>query len=239
MKTYYLHNGNDNEGPFDLEQLKSKKINTTTPVWSAGMKDWKRAGEMEDLKSVLASIPPPIKHFISTPSGAEDEKKGKNTKILDLTKKNYFLVAFVFLLIIGVLITDYLQANRETDFEQKNSLTEKNNQQYKLQQIEIQEQKNRIAEQENLEMERAAKEEKLAINKRISEIKNSISVNYDSLRKAKTELNDTSEFQFLRTTHQRIEDIYLAQNNIIYLKNEITTLEQELDLTYLKLEKIR
>ncbi|MFQ3174235.1 MAG: hypothetical protein ACI9WT_000924 [Flavobacterium sp.] len=239
MKTYYLHNGNENEGPFDLEQLRSKIINRTTPVWSAGMEDWKRAGEMEDLKSILASVPPPIKHSITTPSGPEDKKKGENRKILGLTKKNFFLVTGVLVLVMGVIITDYLQANRKTDFEQKNSLTEKNNQQYKLQQIEIQEQKNRVAEQESLEMERAAKEEKLAINNRILEIKNSISVNYDSLRKAKNALNDAAEFQFLRTTDQRINDIDLAQNNIEYLKNEIAALEQELDLSYLKLEKVR
>lgn len=71
------------------------------------------------------------------------------------------------------------------------------------------------------------------------EIKNSISDNNSNLAKAKTALNDAADFQFLRTTDQRIEDIDLAQNNIEYLKNEIAALEKELDLLYLKLEKIR
>jgi len=88
-------------------------------------------------------------------------------------------------------------------------------------------------------MERAAKEQKQSLNNRISEIKNSITVNYSNLRKAKDELTDASDFQFLRTTDQRIEDIDSAQNNIAYLKNEIAALENELDLLYLKLEKIR
>lgn len=240
MKTYYLHRGNENEGPFDLEELKSRNITRTTPVWSAGMDDWKTAGEVEELTSILAIVPPPIKPFITFPSNVEEEeeKKGKNQKILGLTKNNFFLATGVSVLIIGLLIINHLQENRKTNFEQKNNLTEKNNQQYQLQQKEIQEQKKRISEQETLESERVAKEEKEAINNRILEIKNSISVNYSNLKKAKNELNDTADFQFLRSTDQRIEDIDSAQNNIEYFKNEIAALERELDLLYLKFEKI-
>jgi transcription initiation factor IIF auxiliary subunit len=142
-------------------------------------------------------------------------------------------------LVIGLLITNTLQASRKTSFEQKNNLTEKNNEQYQLQQKEIQEQQQRIAEQERLELERAAQAEKENITNRIIEIKNSLTVNYSNLKIAKSELNDAADFQFLRSPDQRIEDIDLAQNNIAYLKNDIATLEKELDLLYLKLEKIR
>jgi hypothetical protein len=47
MKKYYLHNGQDNIGPFNKEQLKDQKINKDTPVWSEEMNDWKKAGEIE------------------------------------------------------------------------------------------------------------------------------------------------------------------------------------------------
>lgn len=238
MKTYYLHDGNESKGPFDLEQLKSKNITRTTPVWSAGMEDWKTAGEVEELKSVLATVPPPVKSFITFPSKTEEEKEEKDLKILGLTKKHFFLAAGVFLLVVLLLITNHLQENRKAKLEQKNNQTEKNNQQYQLQQKEIREQRNRIAEQENLETERAAKEEKQALNNRILEIKNSLSVNYSNLREAKSELNDAAEFQFLRTTGQRNEDLNSAQNKIEYLKIEIAALESEIDLLYLKLEKI-
>lgn len=76
MKTYYLHDGTESNGPFDLEELKSKNIKITTPVWCAGMLDWKTAGEVEELKSILATVPPPIKSFITFPSEDEEEKKG-------------------------------------------------------------------------------------------------------------------------------------------------------------------
>jgi hypothetical protein len=238
MKTYYLHNGNENEGPFELEELKSRKITRTTPIWTAGMEDWKPAGEMEELKSILATVPPTIKSFSTAPKELEEENKASYQKIWGLTKKNFFLVTAALVLFIGILITNYLQESRKTNLERKNNLTEKNNQQYLLQQKEIQEQRKRIAEQDSLELERVAKEEQQAITNRILEIKNSLSVSYSNLKLAKAELNNAAEFQFLRTNSQKVEDVDLAQNNIEYLKNEIAALEKEIDLLYLRLEKI-
>jgi hypothetical protein len=239
MKTYYTHNGNENEGPFDFEELKSKKINKATPVWCAGMDDWKRAGEVEELKSIFITVPPPIKYSTSIPPTPENKKKGKNQKILGLSKSNVLIATGVLILVILLLVTNHLQENRKASLEQKNSLTEKNNHQYQLQQKEIQEQKNGIAEQERLELQRTAQLEKQTINNLILDVKNSLSINYSKLKEAKVELNDASNFQFFRTPDQRIEDIGLAQNNIESLKNEIAALEKKIDLLYLKLEKIR
>jgi hypothetical protein len=237
MKKYYLHNGKESEGPFDFEKLKSKQISRTTPVWSAGMQDWKKAGEVEELKSILATIPPTLKSPTTAPSRPENKITIDNKKPLGLTKKNLFYVTVIFVLVVGLLITNYLQEKRKNSLEQKNNLTEKNNQQYRLQQQEIQKQKIQIAEQESLELERAAKDQKQVITDRILEIKNSLSVAYANLEVAKLELNNTAKFKLLRTTDQKIADITLVQNNIEYLKNEISELQKEMNLLRLKLEK--
>lgn len=60
MKKYYLHNGTENIGPLDLDELKAKAITKNTQVWCDGMEDWKNAGEVEELKSILSVVPPPI-----------------------------------------------------------------------------------------------------------------------------------------------------------------------------------
>lgn len=60
MKKFYLHNGIESSGPFDLEELKNKQIKATTPVWFSGMPDWKTAGEIDELKPVLQIVPPPF-----------------------------------------------------------------------------------------------------------------------------------------------------------------------------------
>jgi hypothetical protein len=61
MKEYYLHNGEDNSGPFNIEELKDQKITKDKLVWSNDMQDWKKAGEVDELKSILSNNPPPLK----------------------------------------------------------------------------------------------------------------------------------------------------------------------------------
>jgi hypothetical protein len=61
MKEYYIHNGKDNRGPFNIEELKDQKITKDTPVWSNDMQNWKKAGEVDELKSILSNNPPPLK----------------------------------------------------------------------------------------------------------------------------------------------------------------------------------
>jgi hypothetical protein len=60
VKKYYLHNGQESIGPFTKEQLKEQKITKDTSVWSEDMNDWKKAGEIDELKIILLTIPPPI-----------------------------------------------------------------------------------------------------------------------------------------------------------------------------------
>jgi hypothetical protein len=60
MKKFYLHNGTENIGPLDLDELKAKAITKNTQVWCDGMEDWKNAGEVDELKSILSVVPPPI-----------------------------------------------------------------------------------------------------------------------------------------------------------------------------------
>jgi len=60
MQKYYLHNGIDNIGPFSKEELKTRKITKDTPVWSNEMDDWKKAGEIDELKIILLTMPPPL-----------------------------------------------------------------------------------------------------------------------------------------------------------------------------------
>jgi hypothetical protein len=73
-------------------------------------------------------------------------------------------------LIIGTLIFNSILESRSLKLEERNSRTEYNNNQYKIQQKEIEDQKNFIAEQQRIESERIEKR-KLTINDRLSEIK--------------------------------------------------------------------
>ena len=58
MKKFYLFNGSEQEGPFDLEALESKKISKDTPIWYEGLSEWTTAGKVEELKDIVFSTPP-------------------------------------------------------------------------------------------------------------------------------------------------------------------------------------
>lgn len=99
MNNYYLHNGTDTIGPFDLEALKEKKITKDTSVWCEGMKDWMDAGEVEALKSILFVVPPPIKKFVATPEVPLEKKK---TNWLRWIGKTVLIIILV--IVIGIVI---------------------------------------------------------------------------------------------------------------------------------------
>jgi hypothetical protein len=61
MKIYYFHDGTNQSGPFDIEELKQKGITKETPVWYEGLKEWTTAGEIKDLSTLFLNTPPPLK----------------------------------------------------------------------------------------------------------------------------------------------------------------------------------
>lgn len=65
MKKYYLHTGTEQQGPFDLEELKSKNIIRATPIWYEGLSEWITAEKVDELKELFSAIPPP--YITSTP----------------------------------------------------------------------------------------------------------------------------------------------------------------------------
>lgn len=59
MKKYYLNNGKENLGPYDLSELKGENIKRDTPVWYEGIAGWTTADKIEELTGLLLT-PPPI-----------------------------------------------------------------------------------------------------------------------------------------------------------------------------------
>ena len=102
MKKYYLHNGQENSGPFDKEQLKEQKITKDTLVWSEDMVNWKKASEIKELRNSIMTIPPLLKN---TPPKFEKPKS---------SFLKYFIISTVIIIlmtIFGYAITDNYQTN--------------------------------------------------------------------------------------------------------------------------------
>jgi hypothetical protein len=68
MKNIYININNEQKGPFELTDLKNQKILNDTLVWAEGMTDWKKASEIEELKSyIISAPPPPVKKVVPPP----------------------------------------------------------------------------------------------------------------------------------------------------------------------------
>lgn len=88
MKNYYYTDGKEKFGPFTLEELKGKRITSSTLVWYSELLDWKPAGEMPELKELLIKgtpdIRPEVKEF------AEIKIKNVRTGIIEnVSQKRY------------------------------------------------------------------------------------------------------------------------------------------------------
>ena len=59
MRKYYIHNGTEQLGPFDLNELKDLNIHKETFIWYDGLKDWTSADKIEDFSDLLKTANPP------------------------------------------------------------------------------------------------------------------------------------------------------------------------------------
>lgn len=111
MKKYFLHNGSVQEGPFSIDELRQKNINSFTNVWYEGIENWTKAENIDELKSILSKLPPPLK---KTGMIQETIEKSKNVLSKDLineienklpneNKKKFFKWSVVILTLIGII----------------------------------------------------------------------------------------------------------------------------------------
>ena len=228
MEKYYLYINDEQHGPFNIEELKNKKINRNTKVWFEGLEDWKNAEDIEELKTIVASIPPPIKTISTPPPFKKNISKSSENKIFGLNRKTFLIVLGLIVIVFVITIT-VIQDYRKDKIEEGNKETDIYNKQVEIQNEEIAKQKEIIAEQERLEQERIVKEKQAKIDKRIEEISNELNVCYLELDKAEKKLVDVTSFKFLRSAKERENDINVANEEISIWKNDIDNLEKEMN----------
>lgn len=238
MKKYYLHNGTESSGPFDIEELKAQKITKNTPVWFEGMERWNTAGEIKELAHLFMPIPPPIEIFSTFSSTPNVEKNTEERKILGLSKNTFFMVCGALIILVGITVLKTLQEKRSQELKIKNHKTEIENYQLEIKQKELEEQKIQAVIQEQIDAERMASEKKGNASNRLLEI-NKLLADYQTHLDASVEkLKDASGFKLLRTAAEKQEQMDLLQKNIDSFKNEINLLKNESDQLKLELEKI-
>lgn len=124
MKTYFLHDGKTQQGPFALHELKLQSIAKQTPIWCEGMQDWTPSEHIPELKELFhAATPPPFK---ATPSVSNTTKTilspvPTNAAQTSKKKKSYRPVLLIgVLLIVGYILLAFYYNN----FTHQNNLGE-------------------------------------------------------------------------------------------------------------------
>ncbi len=56
MRRYWINQKGVQSGPFDIEELKQKSLDSDTFVWYSGMPDWKPADEVDELKALVTAV---------------------------------------------------------------------------------------------------------------------------------------------------------------------------------------
>jgi len=60
MKYYYYEKDGEQLGPCSIEELKLKRINNNTLVWTEGMDQWAKAKTLIELNDILIPLPPEL-----------------------------------------------------------------------------------------------------------------------------------------------------------------------------------
>ena len=88
MKKYFLHNGIDQQGPFDIEDLKTKNLTKETSIWFEGLPEWTTADKIDELKELInKTIPPPFTDKTATPPPIQKVSTSQTQDIQQTTKK--------------------------------------------------------------------------------------------------------------------------------------------------------
>lgn len=200
MKPYFIYIDGQQVGPVNLEELKEKKITRETLVWQEGNAEWKQADTFKELQEILSAVPPPINEsVISPPPIVETPKLTYSQESKPAQNKTKRVVVMICL---GILIIAGISA----------FVSYQNDQALREWKIEM-----RIAEQD-----RKIREQ------RIAEINKELADSYQTLDKAKAQLNDATAFKLLRTSDERHQQIVEAEKVVKSWEGHIANLEAEL-----------
>lgn len=237
MKKYFLHINNETFGPFDLEELKARKVTEKTPVWFVGLEHWKTAQEIPELTSLFLAIPPPITSFSTIPTTAKVEQKKEEWNIWGVSKTTVLIVAGVVTFTTATIVFKSVQENRSRDLIFKNHQTDVENHQQQLRQKDFEEQKALVAVEEKAAAERMMRGRQQTANRRVSEIQQTMADYQYKLDETERKLIETEDFRLLRSESEKERQLEVLHNNINFYRNAILKLRNESDQLKLELEK--
>ncbi len=231
MRNYYAHLGDNQEGPFSLDELKFKKISKETLVWYEGLEEWIPASKVEDLKGLFSSIPPPInKQSLNITPPKIEPSIAYSSTLPDVKKKNHTVYWIIGCITILLLFLIYKSTMTSLEIDKKQGENTLDLQKQVIQQNE------KIKEQEQIEANRKAEQEKQQQEaneaQKALDLEN-LKTDYDNavttLRAENAKLEKIKEFVLLRSASEREQQIQAELEIIRTWENEVDRLKKEID----------
>jgi len=118
MKKYFYTNGIDKFGPFSIEEMISRNLTRETKIWFYGLENWTPLSEIDELKSIINSKPPPIKFSLPIDIQANnkeqyelDKKEIEKVRLQKNRKLKQVMVTTVILSL--VLLIGYVSSKNQ------------------------------------------------------------------------------------------------------------------------------
>ena len=101
---YFYLDGNNQNGPLSIDQLKSVGIKPDTLVWTAGFDDWKPAKDVEELKTLFSLSPPPTPVIKMAKSGVNNSGQGQTIIVNHVERQSNGVGLVGFIVALSVLL---------------------------------------------------------------------------------------------------------------------------------------
>lgn len=117
MQKYYLHNGTDQQGPFDFEELKARKISKSTPIWYAGLDNWTTAEQIPALQELFIPVAPPPFYMKAAPPTTFQNPASSEPVYTPVPQKqkSYGGIAFSVVVLILLVLGGLYYVNQRTE----------------------------------------------------------------------------------------------------------------------------
>lgn len=100
MKNYFISLDGRQEGPFSLEELKTKNLSNNHLIWQNGYENWKSINEAEELDEYILRLPPPL----------------EQNKVIKDSKENYKYAMVIITTILSFTIFIKAGGTEENEF---------------------------------------------------------------------------------------------------------------------------
>jgi hypothetical protein len=127
MKIYYVRKGDENLGPFSLDELRRYNLKATDFVWKEGEKEWLQAKFFQELQNLFTGIgtPPPFADSLNSKQNQNSHTAEFYSSPLE-KKPNSFWFHFrwiVAIVLITCITASFLIHNNSSDNQQSSIYT--------------------------------------------------------------------------------------------------------------------